>query len=156
MAQGSAEALRDAAVLLSTETVAVRVASLGVGPVTQADIASAKAFGARIVAFNVAFETAAVSTRAKQIDVPVLCQPVIYRLIEARSLLLSDLLLLKHCWSGCQPCMIVRREAMMREPTRTGCSEVPADDSSSDHPVTWRACSLAHVHIQQKAMTSLL
>ncbi len=88
-AQGSAEALRDAAVLLSTETVAVRVASLGVGPVTQADIASAKAFGARIVAFNVAFETAAVSTRAKQINVPVLCQPVIYRLIEARSLLLS-------------------------------------------------------------------
>jgi len=83
-AQGSAEAVRDAALLLSSATVAVRVASLGVGAVTLADIGAAAIMGARVVAFNVECETQAVDTRARQAGVPVLCQPIIYRLIEAR------------------------------------------------------------------------
>ncbi len=76
--------MRDAALLLSSDTVAVRVASLGVGAVTLADIGSAAIMGARVVAFNVECETQAVGTRARQAGVPVLCQPIIYRLIEAR------------------------------------------------------------------------
>ena len=87
-AQGSAEAVRDTAEQLSTDAVAVKVTSLGVGPVTTADVANAQATGARIVAFNVDFESQALARRTKQAGVQVLCQPVIYRLIEARPLLL--------------------------------------------------------------------
>lgn len=76
--------MRDAALLLSSDTVTVRVASLGVGAVTLADIGAAAIMGARVVAFNVECETQAVDTRARQAGVPVLCQPIIYRLIEAR------------------------------------------------------------------------
>ena len=87
-AQGSAEAVRDTAVQLSTDAVAVKVTSLGVGPVTTADVANAQATRARIVAFNVDFESQALARRTKQAGVQVLCQPIIYRLIEVRASLL--------------------------------------------------------------------
>ena len=87
-AQGSAEAVRDTAAQLSTDAVAVKVTSLGVGPVTTADVANAQATGARIVAFNVDFESQALARRTKQAGVQVLCQPIIYRLIEVRTSLL--------------------------------------------------------------------
>ncbi|KAK9819495.1 hypothetical protein WJX81_005164 [Elliptochloris bilobata] len=80
--QGSAEAVRDTVMQLSTDKVAVNVASLGVGHITRADIGSAQAIGARIIAFNVDFETRVTARSAKQGGVQVLCQPVIYRLIE--------------------------------------------------------------------------
>lgn len=51
--QGTAEAVRDALQTLSGGTVRIHVASMGVGPVTVADVEAASAKGARILAFNV-------------------------------------------------------------------------------------------------------
>lgn len=101
-AQGSAEAVRDTAEQLSSNVVVVKVTSLGVGPVTTADVASAQASGARIVAFNVDFESQALARRTKQMGMQVLCQPVIYRLIEVRTSLLWP------CpWYSCTPATVM-------------------------------------------------
>ncbi|MFZ2507590.1 MAG: translation initiation factor IF-2, partial [Steroidobacteraceae bacterium] len=57
--QGSAEALREALNKLSTEEVAVKVISSGVGGLTESDVMLAAASRAQIVAFNVRADAAA-------------------------------------------------------------------------------------------------
>src|SRR5262249_55089697 len=51
--QGSAEALRDALMRLSTEQVSVNVIQVGVGGITESDVNLAKAGGAIIIGFHV-------------------------------------------------------------------------------------------------------
>ena len=58
-AQGSVEALRDALLKLSTDTVKVNVVLAGVGAVTETDVMLAKASGAIVVAFHVRPDPAA-------------------------------------------------------------------------------------------------
>eukprot|EP00884_Botryococcus_braunii_P019038 jgi/Botrbrau1/5818/Bobra.0366s0004.1 len=80
--QGTAEAVRDALQSLSGGAVRINVASMGVGPVTVADVEAASAKGARILAFNVKTAHAAVDATAKQRSVEIVTERVIYRLLE--------------------------------------------------------------------------
>ncbi|KAL4428155.1 hypothetical protein ABPG75_002244 [Micractinium tetrahymenae] len=80
--QGSAEAVRDAVAHLATEHVKVQVVHVGVGPVSQSDVQLAVPLGAKILGFNVRPAGADVEALAKQHDVEVRCQRIIYGLLE--------------------------------------------------------------------------
>jgi translation initiation factor IF-2 len=68
--QGSAEALREALDKLSTDEVAVKVISSGVGGLTESDVMLAAASRARIVAFNVRADAAArIALRDQNVEV---------------------------------------------------------------------------------------
>lgn len=82
MAQGSAEAVRDAVQALSSEAVGVKVIAMGVGPVSAFDVMEASAVGADIIAFNVRTAGAEVDTAIKQAHVDVLTHRVIYSLLD--------------------------------------------------------------------------
>ncbi|KAL4420178.1 hypothetical protein ABPG77_008314 [Micractinium sp. CCAP 211/92] len=86
--QGSAEAVRDAVAHLATEHIKVQVVHVGVGPVSQSDVQLAVPLGAKILGFNVRPAGADVEALAKQHDVEVRCQRVIYGLLEDVSSLL--------------------------------------------------------------------
>jgi hypothetical protein len=81
-AQGSAEAVRDSVQALASETVAVKVVQVGVGPVTSFDVDMASSTGATIVAFNVKMADSTADALAKQRAVDVLQHRIIYRLLE--------------------------------------------------------------------------
>lgn len=51
--QGTAEAVRDALLALSSRSAAVKIAHLGVGPLTSSDVNLAAAVGGKLVAFGV-------------------------------------------------------------------------------------------------------
>lgn len=80
--QGSAEAVRDALESLSSEAVAVKVVSVGVGPVSLFDVQQASTTGADIIAFNVRTAGAEIEAQAKQLQVDILPHRVIYRLLD--------------------------------------------------------------------------
>ena len=80
--QGSAEAVRESVLALADSEVGVKVVYEGVGPVTTADIDTARASGACVLAFNVKYANAAVEGEAKQQAVPVLHHKIIYRMLE--------------------------------------------------------------------------
>jgi len=79
--QGSAEALRDALVKLSTDEVAVKVIASGVGGLTESDIMLAVASRAQIVAFNVRADAAARGAMRDQ-NVDVRYYSIIYEAID--------------------------------------------------------------------------
>jgi translation initiation factor IF-2 len=79
--QGSAEALREALNKLSTEEVAVKVISSGVGGLTESDVMLAAASRAQIVAFNVRADAAARSALRDQ-NVQVRYYSIIYEAID--------------------------------------------------------------------------
>ncbi len=79
--QGSAEALRDALGKLSTDEVAVKVVSSGVGGITESDVMLAVASKARIIAFNVRADAAA-RTAIKDNGVDVRYYSIIYEAID--------------------------------------------------------------------------
>lgn len=85
---GSAEAIRSAVEALEqsddASLCAMSVVQCGVGEVTTSDIASAAAFKAPIVAFNVGC-SASVQTAARQAGVEVLSFNIIYELIDELS-----------------------------------------------------------------------
>ena len=56
--QGTAEAVRDSLLSLSTSAVGVKVVYMGVGSITESDVALAAAIGGPILAFNVRSPTA--------------------------------------------------------------------------------------------------
>jgi translation initiation factor IF-2 len=79
--QGSAEALREALVKLSTGEVAVKVISSGVGGLTESDVMLAAASKARIIAFNIRADAAARDALRDQ-NIEVRYYSVIYEAID--------------------------------------------------------------------------
>ncbi|MDH5306084.1 MAG: translation initiation factor IF-2, partial [Myxococcales bacterium] len=79
--QGSVEALRDALLKLSTDSVKVNVILSGVGAVTETDVMLAKASGAIVVAFHVRPDPAARSAAENQ-GVDIRVYRVIYEVAD--------------------------------------------------------------------------
>ncbi|HEX7012910.1 MAG TPA: translation initiation factor IF-2, partial [Steroidobacteraceae bacterium] len=78
--QGSAEALRDALTKLSTDEVAVKVISSGVGGITESDVTLAMASNARIIGFNVRADSSA-RNMIKESGIDVRYYSIIYEAI---------------------------------------------------------------------------
>jgi translation initiation factor IF-2 len=89
--QGSAEALRDALQKLSTDEVAVKVISSGVGGITESDVMLAAASNAQVIGFNVRADSAARSA-IKDTGVEVRYYSIIYEAIDDVRQALSGLL----------------------------------------------------------------
>jgi translation initiation factor IF-2 len=89
--QGSAEALRDSLSKLSTEEVAVKVVSSGVGGITESDVTLAQASNARIIGFNVRADASARSM-IKESGIDVRYYSIIYEAIDDVRQMLSGLL----------------------------------------------------------------
>ncbi|MDH3431187.1 MAG: translation initiation factor IF-2 [Gammaproteobacteria bacterium] len=88
---GSAEALKDALIKLSTEEVKVKVLSAGVGGITETDANLAAASNAVIIGFNVRADAAA-RTAIKESGVDVRYYSIIYEAIDDVKSALSGLL----------------------------------------------------------------
>lgn len=89
--QGSAEALRDALTQLSTDEVAVKVVSSGVGGITESDVTLAMASNARIIGFNVRADSSA-RTMIKESGIDVRYYSIIYEAIDDVKQMLSGML----------------------------------------------------------------
>jgi translation initiation factor IF-2 len=89
--QGSAEALKDALNNLSTNEVAVKVISSGVGGITESDVMLAMASKARIVAFNVRADATA-RKLVKDHDIDIRYYSIIYEAIDDVKSALSGML----------------------------------------------------------------
>jgi translation initiation factor IF-2 len=79
--QGTAEALREALVKLSTSEVSVKIISSGVGGLTESDVMLAAASKARIIAFNIRADAAARDALRDQ-NIEVRYYSVIYEAID--------------------------------------------------------------------------
>ena len=88
---GSAEALRDALIKLSTDEVKVNILSSGVGGITETDANLAAASNAVIIGFNVRADAAA-RTAIKESGVDVRYYSIIYEAIDDVKAALSGLL----------------------------------------------------------------
>lgn len=89
--QGSAEALRDSLTKLSTDEVAVKVISSGVGGITESDVTLAMASNARIIGFNVRADASA-RNAIKENGVDVRYYSIIYEAIDDIRQALSGML----------------------------------------------------------------
>jgi translation initiation factor IF-2 len=89
--QGSAEALRDALTKLSTDEVAVKVVSSGVGGIMESDVTLAAASNGRIIGFNVRADATARSA-IKDTGVNVRYYSIIYEAIDDIRQALSGML----------------------------------------------------------------
>lgn len=89
--QGSAEALRDSLSKLSTDEVAVKVVSSGVGGITESDVTLAMASNARIIGFNVRADGSA-RTMIKESGTDVRYYSIIYEAIDDVKAMLSGML----------------------------------------------------------------
>jgi translation initiation factor IF-2 len=89
--QGSAEALRDSLSKLSTDEVAVKVVSSGVGGITESDVTLAQASNARIIGFNVRADASA-RNMIKESGIDVRYYSIIYEAIDDVRQMLSGLL----------------------------------------------------------------
>jgi translation initiation factor IF-2 len=89
--QGSAEALRDSLSKLSTDEVAVKVVSSGVGGITESDITLAQASNARVIGFNVRADSSA-RTMIKEAGIDVRYYSIIYEAIDEMRALLTGML----------------------------------------------------------------
>ncbi len=89
--QGSAEALRDALIKLSTDEVRVKVVSTGVGGISESDINLAMASQAIIIAFNVRADAGARRLAAEN-EIDLRYYSVIYEAIEDVKQALTGLL----------------------------------------------------------------
>ena len=89
--QGSAEALRDALTKLSTDEVAVKVVSSGVGGITESDVTLAQASNARVIGFNVRADSSA-RNMIKESGIDVRYYSIIYEAIDDLKQVLSGML----------------------------------------------------------------
>jgi translation initiation factor IF-2 len=89
--QGSVEALRDALTKLSTDEVAVKVISSGVGGITESDVTLAAASRARIIAFNVRADATA-RNAIKETAVDVRYYSIIYEALDDVKQMVSGML----------------------------------------------------------------
>ena len=90
-AQGSIEAIRNSAQLISTDEVSVRVLHSGVGGVNESDVTLAKASNAMIVAFNVRANPQARELLARD-RVDIRYYSIIYEVIDDMKTMLSGML----------------------------------------------------------------
>jgi translation initiation factor IF-2 len=88
--QGTAEAVRDSLLTLSTTAVGVKVVYMGVGSITESDVALAAAIGGPVLGFNVR-SPVEVEKAAKEAGVTIIQRKVIYHLLDAVGELLSGL-----------------------------------------------------------------
>ncbi|EEH58762.1 uncharacterized protein MICPUCDRAFT_15560, partial [Micromonas pusilla CCMP1545] len=88
--QGTAEAVRDSLLGLGTSSVGVKVVYVGVGAVSESDVALAAAIGGPILAFNVQVSNV-VEKAAKDAGVVIVNRKVIYHLLDAVGELLGGL-----------------------------------------------------------------
>jgi translation initiation factor IF-2 len=88
--QGTAEAVRDSLLSLSTDTVGVKVVYQGTGAVTESDVSLAAAVGGVVLAFNVK-HGAETEKLAKMENVTVIRRTVIYHLLDAVGEMLGGL-----------------------------------------------------------------
>jgi translation initiation factor IF-2 len=88
--QGTAEAVRDALLSLSTERVGVKVVYQGTGAVTESDVSLAGAVGGVVLAFNVK-HGAETEKLAKAENVLVVRRTVIYHVLDAVGEMLGGL-----------------------------------------------------------------
>jgi translation initiation factor IF-2 len=89
--QGSAEALRDSLEKLSTDEVAVKIVSSGVGGITESDVTLAQASNARIIGFNVRADSSA-RNMIKESGIDVRYYSIIYEAIDDVKQVLSGML----------------------------------------------------------------
>jgi translation initiation factor IF-2 len=89
--QGSAEALRDSLSKLSTDEVAVKVVSSGVGGITESDVTLAQASNAIIIGFNVRANTQA-NDLARRDGIEIRYYNIIYDLVDDVKAAMSGLL----------------------------------------------------------------
>ncbi len=89
--QGSAEALRDALINLSTSEVKVKIVMTGVGGINESDVNLAEASKAIVIGFNVRADNAAKSTAAN-VGVDIRYYSVIYETIDDVKLVMSGML----------------------------------------------------------------
>ncbi len=89
--QGSAEALRDSLTKMSTDEVAVKVVSSGVGGITESDVTLAQASNAQIIGFNVRADSSA-RTMIKESGIDVRYYSIIYEAIDDVKQVLSGML----------------------------------------------------------------
>jgi translation initiation factor IF-2 len=89
--QGSAEAISDALVKLSTDEVKVKVVANGVGAITESDVNLSRASHAMIIGFNVRADTAA-RRIVEQENVMLKYYSVIYDIIDEVKKLLGGML----------------------------------------------------------------
>jgi translation initiation factor IF-2 len=88
---GSSEALSDALTKLSTDEVAVKVVSSGIGGITESDVTLASASNARIIGFNVRADSSA-RNMIKESGVEVRYYSIIYEAIDDVKQMLTGLL----------------------------------------------------------------
>ncbi len=89
--QGSAEALRDALLKLSTDEVQIKVIASGVGGITISDVQLAAASNARIIGFNVRADSGA-REAVKETNVEVRYYSIIYEAIDDVKQMMSGML----------------------------------------------------------------
>jgi translation initiation factor IF-2 len=89
--QGSAEAIKDSLIKLSTDEVQVKIVAAGVGGITESDVNLAKASNAIIIGFNVRADATARRAIADQ-DVDLRYYSVIYEAIDDVKQAMSGLL----------------------------------------------------------------
>jgi translation initiation factor IF-2 len=89
--QGSAEALRDALLKLSTEELEVRVIGSGIGGITASDVQLAAASKARVIGFNVRADSGA-REAVKETGVEVRYYSIIYEAIDDVKQMMSGML----------------------------------------------------------------
>lgn len=80
--QGSLEAVCASLEAMSTDIVHVKAVQAGLGPVSTADVDMAVSMEARVVGFNIRASNAVASAQAKQRNVSILRQDVIYHLLQ--------------------------------------------------------------------------
>ncbi|MEL6870387.1 MAG: translation initiation factor IF-2 [Pseudomonadota bacterium] len=88
---GSAEALKDALQAISTDEVAVKVISSGVGGITESDVTLAQASNAIVIGFNVRADSAA-RNLIKESDIDLRYYSIIYEAIDDVKAAVSGLL----------------------------------------------------------------
>ncbi|CEF98965.1 Translation elongation/initiation factor/Ribosomal, beta-barrel [Ostreococcus tauri] len=89
--QGTAEAVRDALLGLSTDAVGLKVVFMGVGAITESDLNLSAAIGAPVLGFNVREPPNSIAKMAKQKGVRIVRHRVIYHLLDEVGEMLTGL-----------------------------------------------------------------
>lgn len=90
--QGSAEAIEAAIKGLENEAVGIKITSLGLGPMTTSDVDLAANMDSRLIAFNTPKPHSAVLLQAKQKNVDIASERVIYHLLTRVQSWMADAL----------------------------------------------------------------
>jgi len=89
--QGTAEAVRDALLGLSSDAVSLKVVFMGVGAITESDVSLSAAIGAPVLGFNVREPPNSIAKMAKEKGVRIVRHRVIYHLLDEVGEMLTGL-----------------------------------------------------------------